>query len=235
MRNAAVFRQLLNRKKPRIHSFTIPAANENRSGITAALRRDTLYRKSERIRMLPVFAALWFALLPVPAATPQPAPTMIAQADAPAAPVTPPVDPAKAAHANPDASGKYHVGDGVKAPKQLNKVDVAYPEAARNRKIQGVTTLSLTVDVNGRPNDVRIIESLAKVVQEKDRKVAQELDQEAVSTVMKYQYAPAIFQGKPVPVEIEVKVGFQPMTSLPQSVTNPNRSNSFTKPAAPHH
>jgi hypothetical protein len=37
---------------------------------------------------------------------------------------------------NPDASGKYHVGDGVSAPKLLFAVDPEFTDQARHKRLE---------------------------------------------------------------------------------------------------
>src|SRR5271156_204615 len=59
-------------------------------------------------------------------------------------------DPQAASHEpNADASGKYHLGDGVSAPKLLFAPDPEFTDEARHERVQGVTVLSLTVDISG--------------------------------------------------------------------------------------
>ncbi len=58
---------------------------------------------------------------------------------------------------NPDASGKYHVGDGVSPPKILHAGDPEYPASARRNGVSGRVVLSLTVDSRGKPQDVRVL------------------------------------------------------------------------------
>jgi len=38
---------------------------------------------------------------------------------------------------NPDASGKYHLGDGVTPPKLVSAVDPEFTAEARRKKLQG--------------------------------------------------------------------------------------------------
>ena len=72
-----------------------------------------------------------------------------------------------------------------------------------------MVVVSLTVDAAGNPQDVHVARSLAEDVSKKYKKIALGLDDNAVASVKQYRFQPAQFQGKPVPVEIEVKVNFR--------------------------
>jgi TonB family protein len=110
---------------------------------------------------------------------------------------------------NPDASGKYHVGDGVTAPKLLFAPDPEFTDEARHKRVQGTVVIALTVDTAGNPQDVRVARSLAEDVSEKYKQIAVGLDEKAVGVVKQYRFKPGQFQGKPVPVEIEQTVNFR--------------------------
>jgi protein TonB len=110
---------------------------------------------------------------------------------------------------NPDASGKYHLGDGVSAPKLLFAPDPEFTDQARHKKVAGTVVVALTVDAAGNPENVRVARSLALDVNKKYKQIALGLDDNAVAAVKQYRFQPGQFQGKPVPVEIEVKVNYR--------------------------
>jgi TonB family protein len=110
---------------------------------------------------------------------------------------------------NPDASGKYHVGDGVSAPKLIFAPDPEFTDKARRKRLEGTVVLSLTVDAAGKAQDVRVSRSLAEGVSKKLRPIALGLDDCAVNAVRQYRFEPAEFQGKPVPVETAVEVNYR--------------------------
>lgn len=110
---------------------------------------------------------------------------------------------------NPDASGKYHVGDGVSPPKLVFAVDPEYSGQARRKRLQGTVVLSLTVDTKGRTQDVRVLHSLSETVDKKLQAAAQELDENDVKAARQYRFNPALFQGKPVSVETTVEVSYR--------------------------
>jgi TonB family protein len=110
---------------------------------------------------------------------------------------------------NPDASGKYHVGDGVSVPRLVFAPDPEFTDKARRKKLGGRLVVSLTVDAAGKPHDVRVLRSLAEGVSKKLRPVALGLDEDAVKAVKEYRFEPAEFQGKPVPVETTVEIDYR--------------------------
>lgn len=69
--------------------------------------------------------------------------------------------------------------------------------------------VALTVDAAGNPQDVRVARSLSQDVSKKYKQIAMGLDDNAVAAVKQYRFQPGQFQGKPVPVEIEVRVNFR--------------------------
>jgi TonB family protein len=107
---------------------------------------------------------------------------------------------------NPDATGKYHVGDGVSVPKLIYAPDPEFSVKASRKKLGGRLVVSLTVDTAGKPQDVRVSRSLAEGVSKKLRPIALGLDEKAVKAVKEYRFEPAEFQGKPVPVETTVEI-----------------------------
>ena len=60
-----------------------------------------------------------------------------------------------------------------------------------------------------RSQDVRVSRSLAQDVSKKFKHIAMGLDENALAAVKQYRFAPGEFQGKPVPVEIQVTVNYR--------------------------
>jgi periplasmic protein TonB len=110
---------------------------------------------------------------------------------------------------NPDASGNYHIGDGVLPPVLTYVVDPQFTDQARRKKLGGTAIVSMLVDGEGNPRDVRVARSIADTVPPKLRSVAIGLDEKAVEAVRQYTFRPATFHGKPVPVEVKVEVDFK--------------------------
>jgi TonB family protein len=113
---------------------------------------------------------------------------------------------------NPDASGKYHVGDGVTAPRLIYSVEPQFSDKARKQKIAGNCVVSITVGTDGKVSDVHVVTSVAdslNKLDKKDRAAALSLDEMAVKAAQQYRFEPATFQGKPVPVDLHVGINFQ--------------------------
>ncbi|HVP43299.1 MAG TPA: energy transducer TonB [Terriglobales bacterium] len=94
--------------------------------------------------------------------------------------------------------GVFRVGGGVSAPRPLSTPDPEYSEEARKAKYQGVVVLWLIVDQNGNPRDIRVSRSLGLG-----------LDEKAVEAVRRWRFEPAMKDGRPVPVQINVEVSFR--------------------------
>jgi periplasmic protein TonB len=94
--------------------------------------------------------------------------------------------------------GVFRVGGGVSAPRALNTPDPEYSEEARKAKYQGTVVLWLIVDQGGRPQQVKVARSLGMG-----------LDQKAIEAVRKWTFEPAMKDGKPVAVQINVEVNFR--------------------------
>ncbi len=92
----------------------------------------------------------------------------------------------------------YHVGNGVSAPVLISSVDATYSKKARSAHYQGVSVVSLIVDANGRPQGIHTA-----------RKLGMGLDEKAIEAVRQYKFTPAMRQGKPVPVAIQIEVNFR--------------------------
>jgi periplasmic protein TonB len=110
---------------------------------------------------------------------------------------------------NPDAAGRYHVGDGVSAPQLVYAPDPEFTSKARKKELGGTVVVSLTVDATGKPHDVRVSRSLAEGVSKKLRPIALSMDENVVKAVKEYRFEPAQFQGKPVPVDTTLEIDYR--------------------------
>ena len=99
---------------------------------------------------------------------------------------------------NAAAHGVYKVGGDVSAPVLIHSVQPKLSEKARNAKVDGSALVNLYVDVNGNPSHIRVI-----------RGVGLDLDESAVEAVRRYKFKPAMKDGKPVMVEMNIEVNFQ--------------------------
>lgn len=90
------------------------------------------------------------------------------------------------------------VKGNVLAPRVLEHSEAEFDDAARKLKYSGKCTIRLIVGTDGRPRHVRI-----------ETPTGLGLDEEAVTAVQQYLFAPSTQNGKPVPVEIAIEVNFQ--------------------------
>ncbi|WP_263359766.1 energy transducer TonB [Acidicapsa ligni] len=96
--------------------------------------------------------------------------------------------------------GIRQVGNGVTAPKVIYSVEAEFSDEARRAKYEGEVTISLIVDAQGNPQNVRVAHALGMG-----------LDEKAIEAVKQYRFKPSIDQktGKPVPVQINFLVNFR--------------------------
>jgi TonB family protein len=110
--------------------------------------------------------------------------------------------PATPASPTPTASASgvvpKKIGNGVSAPRVISQVDPEYTAHARETKTAGSVLLGLWVDTKGNPVNVHVVRSLDKG-----------LDANAITAVKKYKFKPAMENGKPVLVALNLEVNFQ--------------------------
>lgn len=94
--------------------------------------------------------------------------------------------------------GVYQVGGSVRPPVAIFTPDPEFSEEARKAKFSGNVVVSLIVDANGKPRNVHAL-----------RGVGMGLDEKAVEAVQQYKFKPALKDGKPVAVYLNVEVNFQ--------------------------
>jgi protein TonB len=94
--------------------------------------------------------------------------------------------------------GPRRIGGGVSAPQVIFQVEPEFSEEARKAKVAGNVLVNLWVDTNGNPSHVRVI-----------RGVGMGLDEKAIEAVRQYKFRPAMENGKPVLVELNIEVNFQ--------------------------
>ena len=94
--------------------------------------------------------------------------------------------------------GIFRVGGGVSAPRGVYTPDPEYSEEARKAKYQGTCVLWLIVGPDGKPRDIRVA-----------RNLGMGLDEKAIEAVKNWRFEPAMKDGKPVAVQINVEVSFR--------------------------
>ncbi len=97
------------------------------------------------------------------------------------------------------SSGVYATGTGTLAPRVIHSVDPELTPDARRKHIGGTCTVSIVLDKEGFPTHARIQKSLEAG-----------LDQNAVLAVSQFRFTPAMFEGKPLAVRIDIQVTFTP-------------------------
>jgi protein TonB len=94
--------------------------------------------------------------------------------------------------------GVRRVGGGVSDPVVLYNPEPEFSEEARKAKVAGNVLVYLQVDQTGHPTHVHVI-----------RPLGMGLDEKAVEAVRQWRFKPAMENGHPVTVEINVEVNFQ--------------------------
>jgi protein TonB len=89
------------------------------------------------------------------------------------------------------------VGGQIKEPKKLKNVPPAYPDIARQARVQGVVILECTISPQGRVTEVKVLRGIPL------------LDQAAIDAVKQWVYTPTLLNGVPVPVIMTVTVNFR--------------------------
>jgi TonB family protein len=111
-----------------------------------------------------------------------------------AAPASDPAVPAQSAPQQYSGVPVRKIGGGVTEPELIHKTD---PES-KKAKFNGIVLVNFIVDAKGKPQNVRVL-----------RGVGMGLDEEAIKAVKQYKFKPAMEDGKPVPVGLNVEINFQ--------------------------
>jgi protein TonB len=93
--------------------------------------------------------------------------------------------------------GVFRPGRGVSPPRAIYSPDPEFSEEARKAKFQGTCTLMIVVATDGRPTNIRVVNSLGMG-----------LDEKAIETVRTWRFEPGQKDGHPVNVEMAVEVDF---------------------------
>ncbi len=106
-------------------------------------------------------------------------------------------DSAKTDTSRHGIEGVYKVLRGITPPKPIYQPEPEYSKEARKKKLQGTCILQLVVDSHGNPRDIRVEHSLGMG-----------LDEEAIKTLKKWKFDPAVKDGQPVATQIDVELTF---------------------------
>jgi hypothetical protein len=117
----------------------------------------------------------------------------------PAIDVTPAPPPPAASATLPAQNGKpMRVGGKVTAPKVLSQVEPTFSTSARSLKYNSSVLINLWVEPTGKPSHLSVV-----------RPAGLGLDEGALASVVQYVFQPAMQDGKPVLVELNIEVDFQ--------------------------
>ncbi len=94
--------------------------------------------------------------------------------------------------------GPGPAGPGIRSPRGLSIVDPKYTDAARKAKINGSVVVAVAINEEGGVDDVKIVRGLGYG-----------LDQNAMDAATQSKFTPAIKDGKPVPVQINMAMTFK--------------------------
>jgi TonB family protein len=103
-----------------------------------------------------------------------------------------------------DKVGQYKNGTIISAPKLIRYTEAQYTLQARKESVSGICLVSLIVDTNGMPQKIRVV-----------RPIGYGLDENAIEAVSHYRFQPALADGFPVAVPIQVQVNFKLLIPLP--------------------
>jgi TonB family protein len=93
--------------------------------------------------------------------------------------------------------GVFRPGRGVTPPRPIYSPEPEFSEEARKAKYQGICTLMIVVSADGKPTNIRVVNSLGMG-----------LDEKAIETVKTWRFEPGQKDGHAVNVEMAVEVDF---------------------------
>ena len=90
------------------------------------------------------------------------------------------------------------LGPGVTPPRVTRQVQPNHPP--KGFRISGAVLISVIVNTQGEAKEPKVLKSLEK-----------DIDQSAIEAVLKWQFAPATKDGKPVSTRVSVEIRFHDM------------------------
>jgi len=91
----------------------------------------------------------------------------------------------------------YKVGSGVSAPVPTYQPEPEMSDQARATGATGTVRISCVVDANGVPTNIVVT-----------RYLGSGLDEKAIEAISKWRFKPGMKDGKAVPVQVMIDVGF---------------------------
>jgi protein TonB len=134
--------------------------------------------------------------LPVASASPEEGAGLSAEASVPAPAAEPAAAPVTG-DVRKEEGAAVRIGGAIREPRKLKNVNPAYPDIARQARVQGVVILECTIGPDGRIEHVRILRGIPL------------LDAAAVEAVSQWVYAPTLVNGVPARAIMTVTVNFK--------------------------
>ena len=106
------------------------------------------------------------------------------------------------------------LGPGITPPLVIYKVDPEFSEEARKAHVSGAVQVGLWVDEQGNPTHVHVVRGVGvgrdgQLDPKYSKANTDALNEKAVEAVKQYRFKPAMEDGRPVAVQINVEVNFQ--------------------------
>lgn len=99
----------------------------------------------------------------------------------------------------PQQPDSYRLPRGAEAPVPIHTVPPESTDEARANKLQGIALVSMIVNEEGVPTDLRLVKGLGHG-----------LDKDALDAAGQYRFRPAALKGKPIAVRITIEILFGP-------------------------
>lgn len=115
----------------------------------------------------------------------------------------------------------YRVGNGVKPPRVLHKVEADYSSAGKAERIQGTVAMRIVVDEKGRATDVTVMSPLGWG-----------LDEKAEAALGQWRFQPGTKDGNPVKVLAMVEMSFR-FQGIPFDEKTEKRRTEFNEAIRP--
>ena len=94
--------------------------------------------------------------------------------------------------------GPFRAGNGVSTPTVLQKTEPGYTEEARLAAVDGSVRISLVVDSEGNPSDLKVT-----------RPIGFGLDEAALRSIASWKFKPGMKDGVAVPVQTSIEMNFR--------------------------
>jgi TonB family protein len=115
------------------------------------------------------------------------------------------MDPVLTGREEVASRSEAEANQGMRPPVPILKVEPNYSEAARKARLEGQVLLTLVVDQEGSPKEIRVARSLGLG-----------LDEEAIKAVQQWRFRPAYKDGQPVASPANVEVNFRLIREPPK-------------------